>query len=228
MKYYAVRKGRNPGIFSTWLECSKSITGFKGAEFKSFKSLKEAQDFSCTSESQLSDSDKLSDSLKLSNSNVDKRIQDPEKPQVLAIYTDGACKSNGTSKSIAGYGVYYGDNDPRNISKKLLGSIQTNNRAELMGVIEALDSLESHTEAIIYTDSQYVQKGLESWLSNWKKRNWKTVNGSPVLNQDLWKILDESKRKKPLVKICYVKGHAGIKGNEMADKLAVQGCFKNS
>lgn len=203
MKYYAVKKGRSTGVFASWTECSKNVTGFKGAEFKSFTSLKEAQDFinlKCTE-------------------------HEPEIQKELVIYTDGACRSNGSPKAVAGYGVYYGDNDTRNISRKLLGPIQTNNRAELMAVIEALNSLDSISKATIFTDSTYVEKGLYSWISNWKKNNWKTSTGNTVLNQDLWKILDECRRLKPLVKIKHVKAHSGIIGNEMADRLAVAGCF---
>jgi ribonuclease HI len=204
-KWYAVRQGIKPGLYKTWAQCSLNVTGFRGAEYKSFISQQEAQDY-----------------LK---GKVEKTEKTEKKLEVLEIYTDGACRSNGKDDSKAGYGVYFGDDDERNISKKLQGKIQTNNRAELMGVIEALKILNSTQKAIIYTDSQYVQKGLDQWIHNWKKKNWKTSTGKDVLNQDLWKILDTEKNKKPLAQIKYVTAHVGIKGNEEADKLAVAGCF---
>jgi len=213
MKYYAVRKGLKPGIYKTWLDCSANVTGVRGAEFKSFECLNQAHDF-------MLNATFMSNDLK---SEEIKEIKSNKNLTVLEIYTDGACKSNGKIGSKAGYGVYFGEGDDRNVSKKLKGAIQSNNRAELMGVIEALILLNSIERAIIYTDSQYVQKGLESWISNWKKRNWKTSTGTDVLNQDLWKLLDKEKAKKPLAQVKYVKGHAGIKGNEEADKLAVAG-----
>lgn len=208
MKYYAIRKGRNTGVFDKWAEVSKHVTGFKGAEFKSFNSLADAEIYLTLEHSIL-------------KTQYEKDTTDQDE---IHIYTDGACKSNGTYHAVAGYGVYYGVNDSRNISKKLKGSIQTNNRAELMAVIEAFNSLDSTTKAVIYTDSQYVQKGLESWLSKWKKNHWRTSSGSCVLNQDLWKQLDDSRRRKSLVDVKYVRAHSGILGNEMADRLAVAAC----
>jgi len=136
----------------------------------------------------------------------------------LEIYTDGACRGN---PGPGGWGavLMYGDSH-----KKICGGEQntTNNRMELMAAIKALESLNRTCDLTIYTDSQYVRKGITEWIENWKKRDWKTAAKKPVKNSDLWKQLD-SQVAKHNVQWVWVKGHAGNEGNEMADQLANQG-----
>lgn len=136
----------------------------------------------------------------------------------VQIYTDGACKGN---PGVGGWGALlrYGK-----VEKELFGgaSLTTNNRMELLAVIEALKVLTTRCYVDVYTDSQYVQKGVSEWLANWKKNNWKTSARKPVKNDDLWKQLDALLPNHEL-SWHWVKGHAGHVDNERADDLANQG-----
>lgn len=140
----------------------------------------------------------------------------------MLIYTDGACKGNGKDTDAAGgYGVFM--DDGRGNVRHIWGgeSATTNNRMELMAAIVALKNAPKNMPLDIYTDSNYVQKGISEWVSGWKKRGWKKADGKPVLNQELWQQLDEL--NSPQVRWHWVKGHNGEYGNEMADMLANRG-----
>ena len=99
----------------------------------------------------------------------------------------------------------------------------TNIRMELTAVIEALTALKRPSRVEVYTDSQYVQKGITEWLRSWKARGWKTASKEPVKNADLWRRLDEV-ASQHAVTWHWVRGHAGHAGNERADRLANKGC----
>jgi ribonuclease HI len=95
----------------------------------------------------------------------------------------------------------------------------TNNRMELQAVIGALKALKRPVEARVYTDSQYVRRGILEWVPQWKARGWKTADKKPVKNQDLWLLLDaEAARHR--IEWHWVPGHAGVPGNERVDALA--------
>jgi ribonuclease HI len=98
----------------------------------------------------------------------------------------------------------------------------TNNRMEMMAVIEALSSLKRNCSVRLHTDSKYVHDGISSWIHSWKKRGWLTADKKPVKNVDLWQRLDELVRNHEIEWV-WVKGHAGDPGNEKADELANRG-----
>ena len=134
------------------------------------------------------------------------------------IYTDGACRGN---PGPGGWGAWLRFGDKQ---KELWGGEPetTNNRMELLATIEALKALTRRCEVELYTDSQYVRKGITEWMQNWKRRGWKTAAKKPVKNQDLWQALDEQVQRHS-VSWHWVKGHSGDEGNEKADSLANRG-----
>jgi ribonuclease HI len=140
----------------------------------------------------------------------------------VELYTDGACSGN---PGPGGWGVLLrmGDHE-----KELFGgeAETTNNRMELTAVIEGLKALKRPVQASIYTDSQYVMKGMNEWIKGWKARGWKTASKEPVKNVDLWQALDRECARHEL-KWHWVKGHAGHVENERADALARRGVEQN-
>ncbi|RAK65394.1 ribonuclease HI [Phenylobacterium kunshanense] len=138
-------------------------------------------------------------------------------PHVM-IFTDGACSGN---PGPGGWGaiLIHGQTE-----KEICGGEPgtTNNRMELMAAIQALEALKKPCKVELHTDSQYVQKGIAEWIHGWKRRGWKTADGKPVKNDDLWRRLDEA-RSRHDVHWRWVKGHAGHELNERADGLARKG-----
>lgn len=134
------------------------------------------------------------------------------------IYTDGACKGN---PGVGGWGALLRHGSTE---KEMYGGAEhtTNNRMELLAVIESLKALKTRCQVAVYTDSVYVQKGVTEWLINWKKRGWKTADKKPVKNDDLWRELDSLLGNHEL-SWHWVKGHAGHVENERADELANRG-----
>ena len=142
-------------------------------------------------------------------------------PTSFTLYTDGSCLGN---PGPGGWGVVLKSCD---VVSEWSGfcADTTNNRMEMQAVIEGLRHVPEGSHATIYTDSQYVQKGVEEWLQGWKKRNWKTSSGSAVKNQDLWQTLDTLLQGRTLV-WRWVRGHAGDAGNERAHHLAYSAASK--
>jgi ribonuclease HI len=133
----------------------------------------------------------------------------------VEIYTDGACRGN------PGPGGWAAVLSAGGREKEISGAqtLTTNNRMELQAVICALQALRRPADVRLYTDSQYVRRGLLEWLPNWKARGWKTADKKDVKNQDLWQML-ESEAAKHRIEWHWVPGHAGIPGNERCDALA--------
>lgn len=138
--------------------------------------------------------------------------------QAVVLYTDGACRGN---PGPGGWGVLMQYGSKR---KELFGGEDqtTNNRMELMAAIAGLEALKRTCQVDLYTDSQYVRKGITEWIHGWKKNGWKTSAKKDVKNRDLWQRLDESIARHR-VNWHWVKGHAGHPGNERADALANKG-----
>ncbi len=135
-------------------------------------------------------------------------------PKHVEIYTDGACSGN---PGPGGWGTILRWNGHE---KELNGGERetTNNRMELMAVIKGLEALSRRCRVDLYTDSQYVQKGVTEWMAGWKRKGWP----DRIKNQDLWQQLDALIAKHD-VKMHWVRGHDGHPENERADALARAG-----
>jgi len=141
---------------------------------------------------------------------------------LVTVFADGAAKGNGTAGARGGWGFraefasgdvveHFGGEKP-----------STNNRMELMAVIESLAKLPTAHQVAMFTDSQYVVKGMNEWVAGWKRRGWKTSTGEAVKNRELWEQLDRLAAQHR-VTWNWVRGHNGHPGNERADVLANMG-----
>jgi ribonuclease HI len=139
-------------------------------------------------------------------------------PKSVEIFTDGACKGN---PGPGGWGALlrFGEHE-----KELKGGERdtTNNRMELMAVIQALESLKRPCHIVLTVDSRYVRDGVERWMPRWKRNGWMTAERKPVKNQDLWQRLDQALTGHR-IDWRWIKGHSGHAENERADRLANQG-----
>jgi ribonuclease HI len=139
-------------------------------------------------------------------------VTDPER---IEIYADGACRGNpgpGGWAATLSLGGHF---------RELSGAeaATTNNRMELTAVIEALSALKRESRVRVFTDSEYVRRGITEWLKAWKARDWRTADKKPVKNRDLWERLDAIAARHD-IEWHWVKGHSGVPGNERADALA--------
>lgn len=140
--------------------------------------------------------------------------------ETVTIYTDGSALGNGKKEACCGAGVVllFGD-----VVKELsipLPNYTTNNQSEIFAAIAGLEALKRPCKVNLFTDSSYVQQGVTSWLSGWKRRNWMTANKGAVKNKELWQRLDCLVQQHD-VEFHWVKGHNGDKWNSRADELAV-------
>jgi ribonuclease HI len=143
------------------------------------------------------------------------RRQGMDRKNKVEIYSDGACSGNPGPGGWGSVLLYNGHR--RELSG---GEAQTtNNRMELMAVIQALETLKRPCEVIVHTDSTYVMKGMTEWLAQWKKRDWRTADRKPVKNVELWQRLEQAIHSHK-VHWRWVRGHSGVAENERADELA--------
>jgi ribonuclease HI len=149
----------------------------------------------------------------------------PKKPRVK-IYTDGACSGN---PGPGGWGavLQFGKHE-----KELSGAERetTNNRMEITAAVMALSALKEPCRVDLFTDSEYLKKGITEWIDNWKELGWRRGSPGktkPLANADLWQALDQAIRSHD-ISWHWVKGHAGLAGNERADQLAVHALKKHN
>ncbi|ADX05986.1 putative ribonuclease H [Organic Lake phycodnavirus 1] len=197
--YYAIRKGAQTGIFESWDICKQHIQGFKRAEYKKFKTKQEALNF-------LNDEE-----CYIEHSDAD-----------LYVYCDGSCIHNGQTYSKTGIGIYFGENDIRNVSKQING--HTNNVAELVAMIEVFGliqkELQENKKIVIVSDSKYALHCVKDYGKKQEKEQW--VNDIP--NKELVKQLYET-YKNTNVQFTHIYAHTNKKdvhslGNAKADQLA--------
>jgi len=212
MAFYAVKKGRKPGVYNSWDECSEQINGFSGAIYKKFKFEADAQAFIS--------SDAISSVKTLNATEGQNNISDVPANETVSLYTDGACSGNPGPGGF-GYAVVINDVLVQKGSGGLIST--TNNQMELGAVIEGLKAVPKNCSVTVYTDSSYVANAFEKhWIDSWKCRNWVKSDGTGVLNRELWEQLLSVMAKHKEVNFVWVKGHAGNRYNELCDKLAVE------
>ncbi|CAK7903220.1 ribonuclease H1 [[Candida] anglica] len=239
MPYYAVANGRENGVYDSWSDCKDQVNGYSGASFKKFDTAAEASSFASGGGSSYSGGGSSYSGSSYFNSGTSR-----SQPQTQDIYIDGASRGNGkTQTPNAGYGLYYGENDSRNVAVAMDqvrgGNVTaTNQRAELAAARHALQNIHDEpkdTKYTIKTDSQYTKEATTNWSKNWENNGWKTSNNTDVANRDiiednvkLCKSINQDYEKKGWgsLQFEHVRGHQGNHGNEMADALANKGADK--
>jgi ribonuclease HI len=224
-KFYAVARGRNPGIYTQWFGeagAEAQVKGFVGARFKGFVTLDEARQWleNPDIEPPLIQADlPLIPSRPLSPEPAQKNQSrsKPQRPGDIILYTDGACTNN---PGPGGYGTVIINGGTR---VELSGGYRmtTNNRMELTAIIKGLASLETPSRVTVYSDSKYVVDAVtKGWAKKWRSRDWFKYDGKPAKNPDLWaRLLDLLDIHD--VTLVWVRGHAGNIENECCDRLAV-------
>lgn len=207
---YAVRRGRQRGLFASWSECQQQVRGFSGAEFRKFADRQRGQEW-------------LDGTKPLEEENPKKRK--------FVVYCDGACRNNGSTvkKARASIGVWFGsDTDERNVSRVLPPEMRhTNQTAELFAAITTLKAVPADEPVTIRTDSIYTINSATLWRERWIREKWSSqlkLTNSALLRQ-LSDLLDA--RKVP-VEWQHVRGHKGEPGNEAADRLANEALDRDS
>ncbi|ESU06764.1 hypothetical protein FGSG_01443 [Fusarium graminearum PH-1] len=248
-KYYAVAVGSKPGIYDTWSEVERSIKGVPGARHKKFNTWEDAKDFiikngtpeTCQALGIASASGQQAQQAHYQPPQAHYQPQQaqhqPQKTQyesaaeqeqpaqeAIRIYTDGSSLGNGKPGCSAGLGVFFGTGDMRNLSERLPGLPQTNQRAELLAILRAMEMVPLNQVIEIWTDSKYSINCVTEWHTNWEKRGWRTAQGKPVMNLDIIRDILAKKREREaagaVTKFQWVKGHGSNPGNIEADRLA--------
>ena len=219
-KYYAVRKGKKPGIYLTWPECKKQVDGFANARYKSFTSRVEAEKFLTGTDSY---SNKKSSPKKVTKTS---NINDFD----VVIYTDGGSRNHGNVKGghvrtdDKAAWAYHISNNGQTYEGTAGELGATNTRMEIMALIQSIIRLNdlkiNQQNAIFVLDSQYVLNAItKNWLNGWKRRGFKKADGGALANVELWKQLDQLLPTVPKKTFEWTKGHATNVGNNRVDEL---------
>ncbi len=242
-KVYAVRRGRACGIFTSWDECQKQVTGYAGAQFKGFTDVREALAWLNGGHTRATLPDRQTASTgrstahgtspyarrhtvsagaaasRTSDSHTAAATTLSDDAQDYVIFTDGSCLRNPNGPG--GWAAVVRCVATGEVTELSGGDPgTTNNRMELTAAIKGLSFPPAPAKIALYTDSQYLKNGFtRHWVAAWKRRGWRKADGSPVLNQPLWQQLDELFSRHQ-VTFHWVKGHAGNPLNERCDELA--------
>jgi ribonuclease HI len=217
MAYYAVRKGRTPGVYKTWDQAKAQIQGFRGPEFKKFDTLQEAEEFITNVYHRQT---RLTEFFE--------RSEDPqENDKLLICFTDGSTIGNGRDDARGGYAVVWPYHQEFDCSIPLFPA--TNNKAEYSAVIHAFsqaDELDPERKKtlVIYSDSELLINSMTKWLPGWRANGYKKSDGQLVKNLDLVKALEEAMSHRPTA-FRHVRAHTGGQSweaiqNDKVDRLA--------
>ena len=218
--FYAVAKGRNIGIFTTWNECKEAVSRFPFAKYQKFTKIEDAIAFMAENREPTQPYTPITIPERTEPVHVQLDI-----PPDYYVYTDGACTNNGKQNAKAGIGIFFGENDPRNVSKRVIGK-QTNNVAELTAVLSVypiiVDDVLSGKIIMIVTDSEYAIKCITSYGKKCAKDGWLNID---IPNQTLVRDVYETYMGIPNIRFMHINSHTGNKdihsiGNEHADRLA--------
>ena len=239
-KYYVVKRGHHAGVYYSWPECQKEVAGFPGAVFKGFVTKEEAEAFwgkpiadapkaSAAPQRNTGISIETAEKLYPAHTNpMDESLFSFDGhevrivfPDELVIYTDGSCLMNPNGPG--GFAAVFLSTDGRELLRLTGGEpSSTNNRMELRAAYEALKILNDGRKHRItfHTDSKYLQQAIMNhWIDSWQRNGWRTSQGTPVLNKDLWLALLRVAARH-WIRFEWVKGHVGTKYNELCDQLA--------
>ncbi len=230
--YYAVGRGHNPGVYTSWNEAKEQVTKYQDAKYKKFDSQEEATRFVNLYKTPTF----FKDLLEKQGIDVSQKPQEDSRPNAndcLIAFTDGACSNNGKSNAVAGYSVVWPDYPDYTISSKVQATEnQTNNRAEYTGFLVALKQAAEIDPSLakklyIYTDSMLLVNSVTKWIKKWKLNGWKTSTGEPVKNQDLLEDIDRRMFARSRVIVEHVLAHTNKSDwkslyNNEADQLARQ------
>jgi len=223
-KWYAVKRGRVPGVYTDWPKAEAQVKGFAGARFKGFPSEQDAQ---LWLEGKLVEEKSPAGKKKTARAKSETVAPRDGSEDNIVIYTDGGAINNpgpGGYGIVLAYGKKCGEK-LANTTTELSGGFKltTNNRMELMACIIALRELKgTDLPVTLFSDSSYVVNGLrKGWARKWKNNGWLKADKKPVMNQDLWAELLQLSEKLTIT-FHWVKGHAGNPMNERCDKLAVK------
>jgi ribonuclease HI len=202
-KFYAVRVGREPGIYKTWKECQSQIMHFPNQQFKKFDTRREAEDF-------------------IKNDTITVDYDNNYDDTVLNVYTDGASYHNGKPDCRASYGVYFGEEDKRNESGLIIEKA-SNNRGELMGLLRAIELIKEDEETVIHTDSMYGLKCVYDYGIKMKKAGYPKDTPNIDIIQKMREILEI----KTNIKFHHLNSHTNKTdkhsiGNDKVDKMATE------
>jgi ribonuclease HI len=218
--FYAVGKGVVTGIYYDWESCKKNVINYTGAKYKKFDNEKDALLFIEKHSGNIANN--IKEVVKQSVSNITTTEIDES---AIYIFTDGSCSSNGRYNACAGIGIYFGEDDKRNISRRIEGK-QTNNTAELIAIIEAIKIIpENETKQIIIcTDSEYAIKCANSYGKKLESNEWKSTTGKEPSNVELVKELYILTQKRKVI-YNHIMAHTEntdffSNGNRQADLLA--------
>jgi ribonuclease HI len=215
-KFYAVARGRNPGIFTAWFGpagAEAQIRGFAGARYKGFPSIEEAREWLEKQKGSESPTKKERPGRDTSD---DAPVSRHDAPGKVLVYTDGGSLGN---PGPGGYGALILDGEERTELARGY-RLTTNNRMELMACIAALEALEKPSDVILHSDSRYVVNGIsKGWARKWRANRWMRTKEEAAENADLWaRLLDLCDLHR--VRFVWVRGHAGHEENERCDALA--------